>query len=217
MASSSYVAVDASTLDAPTAYRLLTGVVVPRPIAWITSLSVNGVLNLAPFSAFTLVSNDPPMIGVNIGLRAGQLKDTASNIEATREFVVNIPQWGMHQAVHESSESFAPDVDETAALDLATTQSDRIAVPRLRDVPVAMECRFDQFVSFGRAGSRFTVGEVLRFHFREDLLHDRKVDTTALDPVARVAGPVYARVGATDRLRPIAMALTAATSRHEGD
>src|SRR4051794_36628533 len=93
MASDQHVAVDAADLDASAAYRLLTGVIVPRPIAWITTRSADGDINLAPFSAFTLVANDPPMVGVNIGLRAGELKDTAANIEATGEYVINIPSW----------------------------------------------------------------------------------------------------------------------------
>lgn len=214
--SRTHTAVDAADLVASTAYRLLTGVVVPRPIAWITSLDLDGTLNLAPFSAFTLVSNDPPMVGVNIGLRAGRLKDTAANIEATGEYVINIPSWSMHDAVHESSVAHPPDIDEAAALDLATHPSDLVQIPRLHDVPVALECRLDQFVSFGRAGSRFTVGEVVRFHIRNELLHDGKIDTVAMDPAARIAGPVYARIGETGRLRPIDIAVTAAGSATTG-
>ena len=80
----------AVSLGADAAYKLLTGVVVPRPIAWVTTISTAGVVNLAPFSAFTFVSNKPPMVGINVGRKAGQLKDTARNIHETGEFVVNI-------------------------------------------------------------------------------------------------------------------------------
>lgn len=205
-----HVAVDSTDLHASSAYRLLTGVVVPRPIAWITSLSSDGALNLAPFSAFTLVSNDPPMVGVNIGLRAGKLKDTSANIEATGEYVINIPSWPMHEEVHTSSEAHPPKYDEVAALGLETHPSDLVQVPRLRNAPIALECRFYQFVSFGRAGSRFTVGEVLRFQIREDLLVDGKIDTVAMDPAARIAGPTYARIGDTSLLRAIDIAVTEA-------
>ncbi|MCH1881343.1 flavin reductase family protein [Agrococcus sp. ARC_14] len=208
MGADSHAVIDASELSASEAYRLLTGVIVPRPIAWITSRSADGVLNLAPFSAFTLVANDPPMVGVNIGLRAGTPKDTAANIEATGEYVIHIPSWSMQHAVHESSEVHPPHVDEAEHLGLATVPSDVVGVPRLRDAPIALECRLDRVVSFGRAGARFTVGEVLRFHIRADLLVDGKIDTVALDPVARIAGPTYARVGETERLRPIVMAIT---------
>lgn len=210
MGSDRHVVIDASSLDASAAYRLLTGVVVPRPVAWITTRSAEGVANLAPFSAFTLVANDPPMVGVNIGLRAGKLKDTAANIEATGEYVIHIPSWGMHEQVHESSEVHPPHVDEADLLGLQTVPGDVVTVPRLRDAPVALECRLDRVVSFGRAGARFTVGEVVRFHVRADLLVDGKVDTVALDPAARIAGPSYARIGETARLRPVSTAITAA-------
>lgn len=212
MASDGHVAIDAADLDASAAYRLLTGVVVPRPIAWITSRDAEGRVNLAPFSAFTLVANDPPMVGVNIGLRAGQKKDTSSNIEETGEYVINIPAWGSRGLVHESSEPHEPGVDEAELLGIETIPSDRVDVPRLRDVPVSLECRLDRIVSFGRAGAQFTVGEVVRFHIRRDLLHEGKVDTVALDPAARVAGPVYSRIGEVARLRPVSVAITSAPS-----
>lgn len=212
MASDSHIAIDAADLDAPAAYRLLTGVVVPRPIAWITSRDASGRVNLAPFSAFTLVANDPPMVGVNIGLRAGQRKDTSSNIEETGEYVINIPSWGSHELVHESSEPHESDVDEARLLGVETIPGDLVDVPRVRDVPVSLECRLDRIVSFGRAGAQFTVGEVVRFHIRDGLLHDGKIDTVALDPAARIAGPAYSRIGEVERLRPVSMAITSARS-----
>lgn len=212
MASDGHIAIDAADLDATSAYRLLTGVVVPRPIAWITSRDAVGRVNLAPFSAFTLVANDPPMVGVNIGLRAGKRKDTSANIEETGEYVINVPSWESHELVHESSEPYGSDVDEARLLGIATIPSDLIDVPRLRDVPVSLECRLDRIVSFGRAGAQFTVGEVLRFHIRGDILQDGKIDTIALDPAARVAGPVYSRIGDTERLRPVSTAITPAPS-----
>ncbi|MEK7438671.1 MAG: flavin reductase family protein, partial [Pseudomonadota bacterium] len=85
----------ANTLGPEAMYKLLTGIVVPRPIAWVTTLSPDGGVNLAPFSAFTFVSNKPPMLGINIGRKAGIMKDTANNIHATGEFVVNIPDDSM--------------------------------------------------------------------------------------------------------------------------
>ncbi|MBK1783881.1 flavin reductase family protein [Prauserella cavernicola] len=201
---SEHVAIDAATLDAGTAYRLLTGVVVPRPIAWITSMDASGGLNLAPFSAFTMVANDPPMVGVNIGLRAGERKDTARNIAHSGEYVVNIPSWGLRQQVHESGRAWEPDLDEAELLGLSTVPSDVVGPPRLACAPVSMECRLSKVVVFGRAGAEFTVGEVVRFHVRADLLTDGKIDTVELDPAARLAGPNYGRLGSVDALAPIA-------------
>jgi flavin reductase (DIM6/NTAB) family NADH-FMN oxidoreductase RutF len=200
------VIIDAGDLDAQAAYRLLTGIVVPRPIAWVTTQSTSGIVNLAPFSAFTLVSNRPPMIGINIGLRAGRRKDTSRNIHATGEFVVNIPTWDMRNSVHLSSEEFAPDISEADELGLKLSTSDLVTPPRLSEAPISMECAFDQVVKYGDAGSEFTTGKILRFHVRDDLYENGKIDTRLLDPAARVAGPSYSRVNTIETLKPIPQA-----------
>lgn len=207
----SIVASEMTTLDpgemSPAqCYRLLTGCVVPRPVAWVTSLSADGRLNLAPFSAFTMVANQPPMVGINIGLRDGEPKDTARNIRETGEYVVNIAGWEHHEAVHASGAGHAPEVDEAELLGLTTLPSEVVSVPRLEDAKVSMECRFSQRVEFGRGGAGFTVGEVVRFHIASDAMADGKIDTQALDPVARVAGPTYVRIGEVVRLTSIVAA-----------
>lgn len=201
---SGWVIVDSDDLDPRAAYRLLTGVVVPRPIAWITTLSSDGVVNLAPFSAFTLVANDPPMVGVNIGLRGGERKDTARNIHASGEYVVNIPRWDDRERVHNSARHERPETSEADVQGVRLLASDLVAPPRVADAPVSMECRLSQSVVFGRAGAEFTVGEVLRFHVRADLYKEGRIDTAALDPAARVAGPAYSRVVEVDTLPPVA-------------
>ena len=127
--------------DAEQTYKLLTGVVVPRPIAWITTRSATGVVNVAPFSAFTFVSNKPPLLGVNIGRKAGLRKDTAHHIMATGEFVVHIANSALTPEVHASAVEHPPDVSEVDLLGLRTLPSQHLAVPRLQAAPVAMECR----------------------------------------------------------------------------
>src|SRR6476660_4180444 len=104
--------IHAADLDPQQTYKLLTGIVVPRPIAWICSQSADGVLNLAPFSAFTFVSNKPPMIGVNIDRKAGTLKDTANNILARREYVVHIADESLLAKLHASADEHPPHVSE---------------------------------------------------------------------------------------------------------
>ncbi|WP_295853837.1 flavin reductase family protein [uncultured Xylophilus sp.] len=193
--------IDARSLAPEATYRLLSGIVVPRPIAWITTLSPTGVVNLAPFSCFTFVSNKPPLLGVNIGRKAGQRKDTGANIHASGEFVVNIGDGSQMVAIHESSAEHAPDVSEAALLGLGTAPSSAIAVPRLADAPVAMECRLERVIPFGDTGAEFFVGEVLAYHLRDGLLQDGKVDTLALDPVCRIGGPNYATLGRIVTLR----------------
>ena len=195
--------IDPAYLDAETAYRLITGVVVPRPIAWVTSLSGSGVLNLAPFSAFTFVSPKPPMLAISVGRKGEIYKDTAQNILNNEEYVVHIADSSLMNAVHESSTEHPPDVSEVEELRLSTLPGERIKVPRLAAAPIAMECRFRQCLEFGETRSRLIVGEVLVFHIRDGLLNNGKIETEALDPIARIAGPRYAKLGEIVTLKPV--------------
>ncbi len=195
--------IDPSDLDAERAYRLITGIVVPRPIAWVTSLSGGGTVNLAPFSAFTFVSPKPPMLAISVGRKAGVYKDTAHNILNNEEYVVHIADSSLMIAVHESSTEHPPDVSEVEELQLETLPSERIKVPRLAAAPIAMECRFRQCLEFGETRSRLIVGEVLAFHIRDGLMQNGKIETEALDPIARIGGPRYARLGEIVTLKPV--------------
>jgi flavin reductase (DIM6/NTAB) family NADH-FMN oxidoreductase RutF len=195
--------IDPAYLDAETAYRLITGVVVPRPIAWVTSLSATGVLNLAPFSAFMFVAPKPPMLAISVGRKGNIYKDTAQNILNNEQYVVHIADSSLMNAVHESSTEHPPDVSEVDELGLATLPGERIKVPRLAAAPIAMEFRFRQCLEFGDTRSRLIVGEVLVFHIRDGLLNNGKIETEALDPIARIAGPRYARLGEITTLKPV--------------
>ena len=195
--------IDPAYLDPETAYRLITGVVVPRPIAWVTSLSATGVLNLAPFSAFMFVSPKPPMLAISVGRKGNIYKDTAQNILNNEEYVVHIADSSLMNAVHESSTEHPPDVSEVDELGLATLPGERIKVPRLAAAPIAMECRFRQCLEFGETRSRLIVGEVLVFHIRDGLLNNGKIETEALDPIARIAGPRYAKLGEIVTLKSV--------------
>lgn len=195
--------IDPAELGAEKAYRLLTGIVVPRPIAWVTSLSQAGTVNLAPFSAFTFVSPKPPMLAISVGRKSGVYKDTARNILDREEYVIHIADSPLMSAVHESSAEHPPEVSEVEVLGLETTPSDHIAVPRLTAAPIAMECRFRQCLEFGDTRSRLIVGEVVAFHIKDDLLINGKIETESLDPIARIAGPRYARLGEIVTLKSV--------------
>ncbi|MEY9881873.1 flavin reductase family protein [Bradyrhizobium sp. USDA 329] len=187
--------IDPAELGAERIYRLMTGIVVPRPIAWVTSLSRSGVLNLAPFSAFTFVSQKPPMLAISVGRKGADYKDTAHNILDTEEYVIHIADTPLMSAVHDSSVEHPPEISEVEHLGLETLPCDLIKMRRLAAAPVAMECRFRQCLEFGEAKSRLIVGEVVMFHLRDGLVNDGKVETRALDPIARIGGPRYARLG----------------------
>lgn len=197
------VEIDPKTLDAESSYKLLVGVVVPRPIAWVTTRSEAGLVNLAPFSAFTFVAPKPPMLAISVGRKGRTYKDTARNILVTEEFVVHIADSSLIGAVHESAVEHPPEISEVEWLGLETVPSRHVRPPRLAVAPVAMECRFRQCLEFGQSRSRLIVGEVVAFHIREGLLRNGKVDTRQLDPICRLAGPNYASLGEIVTQKPI--------------
>ena len=152
-------------------------------------------MNLAPFSSFTWVSIKPPMVAFTVGLRDGVRKDTSRNIVETGEFVVHVADESLLDALHESGENHPPDVSEVELLGLQTAASDFIAVPRLTQPRIAMECRLHQTLTFGVMGADFIVGEVLAYHVNDAIIHDGKIDTVKLNPVCRLGGPNYAMLG----------------------
>lgn len=183
-------------------YRLLTGCVVPRPIAWISSVSRGGVVNLAPFSCYTIACVEPPMLAVTFGPRGSELKDTTRNILDTREFVVNIATDAMAALVHASSAECGPEVSEPEALGLELLPGIAVRTPRIAISPVQLECRYEQSVELGTRGDLVVFGSVVHFHVRDDLHHDGKIRSDLLSPLARLAGPNYASLGPMMTLPP---------------
>jgi len=190
-----FVTVDASELDTQSAYKLIIGCVVPRPIAWITSLSEAGRVNAAPFSSYNYVAHSPPMVAVNVGLRRGRLKDTAHNILATREFVVNVATESARQPMHDCSADFGPHESEPEALGIALLPSRFVRPPRIAASPVQMECRLDQAVRLGSGNNTLYIGEVVAFHLSPAVYDGERVDSAALRPLARLGGPYYTTLG----------------------
>jgi flavin reductase (DIM6/NTAB) family NADH-FMN oxidoreductase RutF len=191
---------DPQHLSAEDAYKLLTGVVVPRPIAWVSTLSPLHTVNAAPFSSFTFVANDPPMLAINIGRRGAEIKDTARNILARREFVVNIADFPLLDALHGSAVEHPAHVSETELLGIATEPSEKILTPRIALAPVSMECVLHNVLELGASRSHLVIGEVLLFHVRDSICEDGKIDTLKLNPICRLGGPTYARLGELVRM-----------------
>jgi len=185
------------------AYKLLCGIVVPRPIAWVSTRSADGVSNLAPFSCFTFVSHTPPMLGVSIGRRLEGFKDTARNIHETQEFVVHIADESLLEPVHRSGGEFPPEVSEAELLGLELVPSKFVAPMRVARAPIAMECRLHKVVDFGK--SQFFAGEIQVFHIREGLAKDNKIDSAELNPIARLGGPNYSTLGEIIGMAPQAV------------
>jgi len=194
--------IDPTNVSADQNYKLITGLIVPRPVAWITTLSENGAVNLAPFSAFAQVTHVPPLLMVTVGKRGKVRKDTGLNIIATREFVVNIATFEDVDDVHASSVDLPYGDSEVDRLGLATVPSSVVGVPRLAHVPAAMECRLREAIDYEDADSIIFVADVVQFYVRDDLLRDGKVGTRDLDPVARLGGPNYAGLGRFKTVKP---------------
>jgi Conserved protein/domain typically associated with flavoprotein oxygenases, DIM6/NTAB family len=182
-------------------YRLMVGVIVPRPIAFVASVSAAGVRNLAPFSFFTAISANPPVICFSPMVRGsdGAHKDTLRNIEETREFVVNIVSEDFAAQMNICSAEFPAEVDEFAMSGLTPIPSDLVQAPRVKESRVNMECRLLQVVhvSDKPLGGSIVLGEVLRFHIADEIVEDYKVDPDRLHPIGRMGGPTYTRT--TDR------------------
>ena len=170
-------------------YKLLIGVVVPRPIALTTTLDADGRVNAAPFSFFNVMGYDPPLVMFAPGNRPdGTPKDTARNIRATREFVVHIIDEALAEAMNVAATPFPPGTDEVARAGLTTQPSVQVAVPRIAEAPVGLEGREVTTLLIGN--TRIVVGEVLHLHLRDDLL-DRermRVHTGRLGAVGRMQG-----------------------------
>jgi flavin reductase (DIM6/NTAB) family NADH-FMN oxidoreductase RutF len=182
-------------------YKLMTGLIVPRPIAFVSTLSVDGLRNLAPFSFFTAVSANPPVICFSPMIRGGDgsRKDTLANIEAVKEFVVNIVSEEIAGPMNICSIDFPPSVDEFVESGLTPIPSDVVTPPRVGEAKAAMECRLLQIVhvSSRPLGGSIVLGEVLRFHVADEMVHDFKIDPARLHSIGRLGGPTYTRT--TDR------------------
>jgi flavin reductase (DIM6/NTAB) family NADH-FMN oxidoreductase RutF len=184
-------------LERRVAYRLLTGIVTPRPIGWISTLSPEDVPNLAPFSFFNAVSSYPPVVAFSVSqARGGREKDTLRNAVETGEFVVNVVDETLAEQMNLTSGRWPPEVSEFQVAGLAAAPSVDVKPPRVAASPVAMEAKVQQVVPVEGTTNTLVMGRVVRFHLRADLLReDGLVDTARIRPIARLGGSDYARLG----------------------
>lgn len=197
--------IDPQAVSASLAYQLLTTTVIPRPIGFISSLSPEGVANLAPFSFFNAVCGEPPMIMFAASNRQ-PLKDTLRNVHAMREFVVNIVSEEIVEQMNLTAADYAPHVSEFDVCGLTPVPSDLVRPPRVLESPVNLECRVHNIieVSSKPMGGSVVIGEVIRFHVQDSIIDkDMFIDPEKLKPVARLGGPSYSRIrDRFDMLRP---------------
>ena len=189
--------IDFDQIDTKLKYKLMTAAIIPRPPALVTTVDKNGTPNAAPYSFFNCLSDDPPLVVLGIGRRAsGPKKDTGRNIEETGEFVAHIVDKEMFGEMLITASALPEGVNELPLTGLETIASDRVAPPRIRQAPVAFECRRYVTVQCGPARD-IVLGEVLAAHIRDDLWDaDRNyIDWGGQFPIARLYGALYANLG----------------------
>lgn len=179
-------------------YRILISAVVPRPIAWVSTLS-GGRLNLAPFSFFNVVSAKPPLLGFSPSLRQVDgrpaPKDTLYNIRETGEFVVNVVTFAVAEAMNLTSGDYESSINEFEVAKLGTRPSQVVRPPQVAQSPVSFECKVERIIDFGSeppSGS-LVIGEIVSVHIEENVLTDGRLDGDALDLIGRMGGTQYSR------------------------
>jgi len=183
-------------VDPPQAYKLLISIVVPRPIAWVTSTGPDGTVNAAPFSYFNAVTGRPPIIAVSVAQRRSGPKDTARNIEASGEFVVNIVNEAMAEAMNRTATEYPYGVSEIEEVGLELIGGETVGVPRIAGCPVALECEVLQILPVGDPPVAHILGRVRAIVLDDQVPWDRSTGVAVEDlrPIGRLGNNRYARI-----------------------
>ncbi len=182
---------DPSKLEVKQVYKLLSGSVVPRPIAWVSTISETSELNLAPFSFFTVASRNPPMlvisVGPGVGDREGTEKDTLVNIRSQKEFVINVVPAVLGNEMQKSSENLPSAVNEFEEAGVTPIDSIVVKPKRVKEAPIHMECKLEQIIQLG--SDHLIIGRMVRYHIEEEYyLGNYKINLDKLQPLGRLAG-----------------------------
>src|SRR5271157_3660231 len=188
-------------------YNILISAVVPRPIAWVSSLSASGQPNLAPFSFFNAVCANPPLLAFAPGMRspkkpgpasgepAGEPKDTLRNIRETGEFVINVVTYELAEAMNLTSGEYDSSINEFEVAKLASAPSKLVRPRRVAESPVSFECKLHQILDFNPApeGGSLVIGEIVSIHINEQHIKEGRLDRNSLDLIGRMGGMQYTR------------------------
>ncbi|MFG6174016.1 flavin reductase family protein [Staphylococcus aureus] len=188
---------DAQSLTARENYKLLIGSIIPRPIAFVTTLNQDASVNAAPFSFFNIVNNHPPMIAIAVQRAGGKRKDTALNIERTGDFVVHITDEDNVQDINETAAPLAYGDSELSRTELSLLTSTTIKTPGIKDAKMRFECKLSQMILLGDVldGADLIIGEIVTYHIDDSIYEcDFKINPHALQAVSRLAGNDYAKL-----------------------
>jgi len=192
--------VEPHSLQWQDAYKLMIGSIVPRPIAFVSTIDEHGIANLAPFSFFTAICADPMMVCFAPMRRGtdGAIKDTLANIQQTHEFVINIVSEPITAQMNDSAIEFNPEVDEFEVVGLSKVSSTIVKPPRVAECAIQLECVLEQVLDYGShpGSGSLVIGRVVLIHMNEEVYKDGKIDTSKLAPIGRMAGNVFTRAAA---------------------
>ena len=199
--------VDPTSTDYLSVYKLLLGSVVPRPIAFVSTVNPEGAFNVAPFSFFTVASANPPVLVFSVGRRANPdpRKDTLRNISTAREFVVNVVSEEFGPKMNLCAGDYPPEVNEFQVSGLTPIPSDLVKAPRVAESHINMECRLLYTIELSGlvSGGHLVLGEVVRFHIDDAYFHNYRIDPDKLRAIGRMAGNSYTRtLDRFDMIRP---------------
>ncbi|MDR7071318.1 flavin reductase family protein [Fictibacillus barbaricus] len=195
------ISIDPEKLSLKENYKFLTGSIIPRPIAFVSTLSEEGTLNAAPFSYFNALTANPPLIAISIGRKDGVQKDTSRNAAAKGEFVVHIPDESYIEAVNQTAANLPPDESEVDLAKLTPVDSLKVKVPGIAEANIRMECVVEQIIPLGgtpeKPATDLLIGRVVHYHISGELYENGRINAEKLRPVGRLAGTNYTKLGET--------------------
>ncbi|WP_293872431.1 flavin reductase family protein [Flavobacterium sp.] len=190
---------DPNELEHTAIYKLLTGSVIPRPIGWISTIDDNGINNLAPFSYFNAVGDDPPHLMFSSGIGNNTTKDTLNNVLANKEFVVNMVTESLTEQMNITAQSVHADVDEFQLARVTPIASMKIKPMRVKESPINFECKLVHHYfleNHKNGGACILIGRIVMMHFDDSVLFDNyKINLEYYKPISRLAGSNYAKMG----------------------
>lgn len=187
------------TLETKAIYKLLTGTIIPRPIAWVSTVDNNGINNLAPFSYFNMVGDDPPHIMFSTRRDDNSNKDTLNNILANKQFVVNMVTESLTEQMNATAQSVPSDIDEFELVGVTPTPSVAVNPMRVKESPIHLECELVHHYfleNHKQGGACIIIGRIVHMHFEDNvLLEDYKINMETYKPISRLAGSNYSKIG----------------------
>lgn len=193
------ISINPESLSERENYKFLTGSIIPRPVALVTTQTPTGMVNVAPFSFFNMISSNPPLLSVSVQRKNGVQKDTARNAIESGEFVVHITTEDIVEDANQTAVELSPDESELIFTHFTTTDSEQVSVPGIKEAKVRFECKLDRAIPLagteGNPGCDLLVGRIVCYHIDQNIYHQGRVDQKELKPVGRLAGQFYTKLG----------------------